>query len=197
MYQLSYLADHREFIPTLAQWHFQQWGHYRAGDSVERRIGRLTEAANRRVVPTVIVAHEAGKVLGSAMLIACDMQTRPELTPWVAGVYVAAEERRRGIGTALVRRVTEEARALGFPCVHLFTFDAESYYARMGWAVVERTEYVGAAVTVMRWDLGGVSDEEALRRDAEMESGEVEPMMHEEFVRKVMEGRKADSKRRI
>lgn len=154
MFQIGYLADHLEFIPTLARWHFQQWGHYRAGDSVERRVVRLTEASNRQAVPTVIVAHEGGKVLGSAMLIACDMQTRPELTPWVAGVYVAVEERKRGIGTALVRRVIEEARALGFARIYLFTFDAESYYARMGWAVVERTEYVGAKVTVMRWEMG-------------------------------------------
>lgn len=69
MYQLGYLAEHLEFIPTIAQWYFQMWGHYRAGDSVELRIGRLTEAANRKYVPTVIVAYEGrgeGSGIGNA-----------------------------------------------------------------------------------------------------------------------------------
>lgn len=34
-----------------------------------------------------------------------------------------------------------------------------------------------------------VSDEEVDRRDREMESGTVEPMLHEEFVRRVQEDR--------
>jgi predicted N-acetyltransferase YhbS len=153
MYQLGYLADHLEFIPTIAQWHFQEWGHYRAGDSVERRVERLTEAANRRQVPTVIVAYEGERVLGSAMLVACDMQTRQDLTPWVAGVYVAAEERGKGIGAALVERVVEEARALGYAKLYLFTFSTEKYYERRGWKLVERTDYLGVEVAVMEREL--------------------------------------------
>jgi hemerythrin len=34
-----------------------------------------------------------------------------------------------------------------------------------------------------------LSDEEALRRDAEMESGKVKPQSHEEFVRRVQQAR--------
>ncbi|HEY1172745.1 MAG TPA: GNAT family N-acetyltransferase [Verrucomicrobiae bacterium] len=188
MLRIGYLADHPEFIPVIAEWYFREWGKYRAGDSVERRIGRLTEAANRRAVPTVIVAYEGDRILGSAMLVACDMESRKELSPWVAGVFVEAAERGKGIGAALVERVIEEAKALGFPWLYLFTFSTEEYYARLGWEVVERTEYLGAGVTVMRWDL--LSDEEILRRDAEMENGKVAPMIHEEFVRRVREGRK-------
>ncbi len=190
MFQIGYLADHARFIPTIAGWYFREWGHYRLGDSVERRIGRLTEAAGHRRVPTVVVAYEGENVLGSAMLVACDMESRKELTPWVAGVYVDPAERGNGIGQALVERVIEEARALGFPCLYLFTFSTEKYYERLGWEVVERTEYMGSEVTVMRLGLDAVSDDEVLRRDEEMERGQVEPMTHEEFVRKVMEGRK-------
>ncbi len=35
-----------------------------------------------------------------------------------------------------------------------------------------------------------VDDEEVLRRDREMETGKVAPMMHEEFVKKVQSQRK-------
>jgi len=37
---------------------------------------------------------------------------------------------------------------------------------------------------------GGVGDDEALRRDEEIESGRVTPMSHEEFVRGVGQGRR-------
>lgn len=127
------------------------------------------------------------------MLVACDMKIRNELTPWVAGVYVAAEERGKGIGAALVQRVTEEAKALGHERIYLFTFDAEKYYARIGWQLRERAEYLGVGVAVMEMGLSGVSDvsdEEALRRDAEMEGGKVKPMTQEEFVMRVEKGRK-------
>jgi len=192
MLEFGYLADHPEFIPTIARWYFQEWGHYRAGDSVERRVERLTIAAGHRQVPTVMVAYEGERVLGSAMLVACDMPTRQELTPWVAGVYVAAAERGKGIGAALVERVRVEARALGYAKLYLFTFSTEKYYERRGWELMERSEYLGVEVAVMEFDLSGVnevSDEEVLSRDEEMERGEVKPMTREEFVRRVEKGR--------
>ena len=56
----------------------------------------------------VAVAETSEPVLlGSAMLIAHDMDTRPQWTPWLAGMVVAPEFRGRGIGAALVERVTK------------------------------------------------------------------------------------------
>jgi hypothetical protein len=33
--QIGYLADHQEFIPTLARWHHEEWAYLRPGDSLE------------------------------------------------------------------------------------------------------------------------------------------------------------------
>jgi N-acetylglutamate synthase-like GNAT family acetyltransferase len=67
----------------------------------------------------------------------------------LASVYVASEHRRAGIGTALVRRVIREAETLDIPALHLFTPDKESFYARLGWSVIERPEYRGYPQVVM------------------------------------------------
>ena len=48
----------------------------------------------------------------------------------------------------------------------------------------ERAQLVLSLMDTLTADFD-VSDEEALRRDEEMESGAVEPMLHEEFVRRV------------
>jgi N-acetylglutamate synthase-like GNAT family acetyltransferase len=147
--QIEYLVDHTEHIPTLARWFHAEWGYLNPGDSIEGRITRLQSLKGRRQIPTTFVVLQGGTLLGSASLIAHDMDTRMDLSPWLASVYVAPEYRRGGVGSALVRRVIEEARALGVSPLYLFTTDREDFYAHLGWSVVERTEYRGQRVTIM------------------------------------------------
>ena len=152
--QISYLADHPEFIPAVARWHHGEWSYLRPGDTLEARIVRLRDSCGHRQIPTVVIALEGKAALGSAMLIDHDMDTRMELTPWLAGVFVAPDYRGRGIGVALVERIVEEARALAIQRLNLYTPSAEQFYARRGWLLQERTNYRGADVTVMSLDLG-------------------------------------------
>jgi GNAT superfamily N-acetyltransferase len=158
--EIKYLADRPDAIPTLARWHHEQWKHLNPGDSVERRIERLQTHLGKKQVPTTFVALSLPKqlgakadrenILGSASLIAHDMDTHPELSPWLASVFVAPHARRRGIGTALIRRVIQETRALDLPQLYLFTTpDKKHFYARLGWSLIERTRYRGRQQIVM------------------------------------------------
>jgi GNAT superfamily N-acetyltransferase len=97
----------------------------------------------------VVVAVRGDELCGSAMLVAQDMETRPDLTPWLAGVYVTPPYRRRGLGSALVERIVSEAASLRVPTLFLYTSGAESLYARLGWTVLDRCKYRGIDVTVM------------------------------------------------
>jgi GNAT superfamily N-acetyltransferase len=147
--QLAYLADHLELIPQLAGLYQDQWGYLRPERTPEERTRLLTAACGRGGVPSVVVALEGGVLLGSAMLVANDMTTRPDLTPWLAGVYVVHHHRRNGYGSALVKRIESEAALLGVPRLHLYTPDAMGFYSTLGWTEDERTEYLGQRVTVM------------------------------------------------
>ena len=89
------------------------------------------------------------------MLVAHDMETHPELTPWLAGVYVPAEFRHKGYGSALVDRVVSEAATLGIPELYLYTASAHDLYARLGWSLLERDDYLGQEVVLMRRKPGG------------------------------------------
>jgi len=147
--RIEYLADHPDLVGELVRLHFEQWGHLRPDESLEQRTGRLEACLGRGGVPSVLVALEDGALCGSAMLVANDMATRPELTPWLAGVYVVEDHRGRGIGSALVRRVESEAAKRGVARLYLYTPDAMGFYERLGWAVDERCEYLGNEVAVM------------------------------------------------
>lgn len=148
--RIALLADHPEIVPELARLHMEQWGHLRPGETLERRTARLTAACGRGQVPTVFVALEDdGSLAGSSMLIESDMDTRPELRPWLAGVYVVEASRGRGYGSALVLQVEEAARALGIERVFLYTPDAMEFYERLGWVRRERVSHLGQDVTIM------------------------------------------------
>jgi GNAT superfamily N-acetyltransferase len=146
---IEYLADHLGLLPELARAHFAEWGHLRPDETLEERTRRLEGFCGRGDIPAVFVGLAGDKLCGSAMLIEHDMATRPELTPWLAGVWVAPEYRRGGVGTALVDRVVAEACFLGVPELYLYTPDARGFYSSLGWSVMDRVEYLAQQVVVM------------------------------------------------
>jgi GNAT superfamily N-acetyltransferase len=148
-FSIAYLADHPHHIPILAQWHCAQWLYLCPSDSVERRIAALHQHLGYRQIPVTFVALAQETLLGSASLIAHDMDTRMNLSPWLASVYVAPAYRNQGVGSALVGRVVKEAGTMEIETLYLFTPDRERFYGRLGWSVVEHTEYRGYAQVIM------------------------------------------------
>ncbi len=148
---IEYLADYPNVLPILAEWQHREWGHLRAGDTVEKRRVGLKGYSNRDRIPLTVVALDNGVVLGSASLVFHDMETRMELTPWLASVFVGEEYRRRGIGAELVRRIMAEAGKLDVPLLYLYTVHSEKFYAGLGWALQERTSYREQEVVIMTY----------------------------------------------
>ena len=149
--RIEYLADRPEALPILAQWQHQEWGWLRPGDTLEKRMARLEGMAKRDRIPVTVVAMEGNEVLGSASLIEHDMETRMELTPWLAGVFVGEPYRRRGIGAELVRRIMNEAKKFNVSLLYLYTVQSENFYAALGWKLLERTSYREQNVVIMTY----------------------------------------------
>jgi hypothetical protein len=59
----------------------------------------------------------------------------------------------------------------------------------LGLSESERAELVLSLMRTLVAPGADVTDEEVWRRDAELEAGSVQPMLHEEFVRRVREER--------
>jgi GNAT superfamily N-acetyltransferase len=148
--RIEYLADVPEWVPVIAKWHHDQWSYMNPGRSLAERITEYQAKHGRAQIPTTVVAFWKDHAVGSAALIEHDMDTHLELTPWLASVFVSPEHRGRGIGSALVRRIEEEAVGLGIEVLYLFTPDRESLYARLHWKVMFREKYRGEQVTVMK-----------------------------------------------
>jgi N-acetylglutamate synthase-like GNAT family acetyltransferase len=133
--QISYLIEHPEYIPQLAQWLFEEWDTIIGEKHPEVRIEKLKAHLNRDELPIAWVAHENGQLLGTAALRVHDLEGREDLTPWLAGVFVGSDFRRQGIGAALCATVEDEARSRKIETLYLFTLDQRAWYSRLGWTV--------------------------------------------------------------
>src|SRR5262252_711522 len=127
--QISYLIECPEYIPQLAQWLFEQWDSILGEETPQARIKKLKAHMNRDQLPIAWVAHANGEVLGTAALRVHDLEGREDLTPWLGGVFVGSQFRRRGIGAALCATVERGAQSRGTEILYLFTLDKQTWYS--------------------------------------------------------------------
>ncbi|PPD35789.1 MAG: GNAT family N-acetyltransferase [Methylomonas sp.] len=143
------LSQESQHIPTLAAWHHQEWAHLNPGGTLEKRIAKMQTYLDVALVPSTYIYKQDDQLAGSAALIACDMDTRPELTPWLASVFVSPPFRRQGIGSALVRYAMLQAKLAGLDTLYLFTPDQAGFYAKLGWQTLSEESYRGCDITLM------------------------------------------------
>ena len=132
---IDHLYDHAEQLPRVAEWiHTAFWT--RSGKGVDFVADLLRQATDRDRIPLGLLAHVAGEPAGTVQLIVCDSRARPDLTPWLAALYVVPEHREKGVASALVRRLIAEAARLGCSEMFLET-DIPDFYARLGATIYE------------------------------------------------------------
>ncbi|WP_110649928.1 GNAT family N-acetyltransferase [Salinicola peritrichatus] len=155
---LQSLSPQSTHVETVARWTYDAWGALYPEESWAQWRENVRLQCRDSGVPSVFVAVVVGAggkdvLVGTASLTAQDMSVRPELTPWLASVFVPLAWRGLGIASALIARGEAEARNAGFNHCYLYTPDQQRLYARLGWCEQERLEYRGEWVTLMRLDL--------------------------------------------
>jgi N-acetylglutamate synthase-like GNAT family acetyltransferase len=160
MEDIVYLPRDPELVRTIARWHQDTWGHL-TGRGLETRIEEFQEQLESRKIPLTVVAFADGTPAGTASLLTRDMDTHPDLSPWLGSVFVLPQFRQRGIGERLCRRVMAESERLGLDTLYLFTEDRAPFYHRMGWEAFSEEPYMGEEVTLMKLKLPGPSQEQA------------------------------------
>jgi GNAT superfamily N-acetyltransferase len=137
-FTISDLRQRPEFFDAVADRIWQAW--WKAdGHPLDYIAGRLRENLSAAPIPFALVAHEGSRFLGTASVIASDLAERPQLTPWVAAVWVEPPARAHGIGAALVDRAAQDGFALGTGRIYLCARPERSgFYERLGWSLIER-----------------------------------------------------------
>jgi GNAT superfamily N-acetyltransferase len=156
------LSDYPEFVPIVARWHWQEWGHTDPGGTLSCWRAALARQAGADGIPGTLIAVTAGVPVGAVCLVKADMPGHlpvAALSPWIKGLYVDQSARRRGYGTLLMSRCEAWAAALGHDSLYLYAergSAAERLYTRMGWQLIRNDHYDGIAASVMRQSLPSV-----------------------------------------
>ncbi len=147
------LAERPGLVGKVAFWQWDAWGRQRGRrlESVAHDVRPLTK---QNSAEEGFVLLDAGDPVATACLTSDDLDTRPDLSPWLASVFVEPAYRGRGHATALVGAVEQAALARGHSTLWLFTWDTMPLYARLGWETVGRETHHGSEVTLMRRQLG-------------------------------------------
>jgi len=124
------VADHQNDATVLAAW---------LGNKTPDMVGSWFQSGTN----FSIVGAEAGQLLGVALLTRAGK---------VALCYLAPAARRRGIGTALMLRLEEQARLWSIKTLQLHsTADAEAFFAARGYVASGRVRSPYGVDTVFLW----------------------------------------------
>ena len=140
-----------EALAVLARALVATFGHAYPQWSAEEAQAEL---GNAQGLPTSHFAMQNAQVMGCASLLADDEVSGYEgQGPWLGNVWIHEEYRERGVGSALVRSISELAASQGATALYLVTDTATAWYAKQGWTELGSALVHGHAMTVMRMQL--------------------------------------------
>lgn len=149
--KIDLLANHRHWLPTLANWYVQEWGQCKDAAETQKEIQNLQAYCNKNKVPLILVAFENDTLLGAVQLKMHEMTIYPNYPYWVGGVYVGKQHRKRGIAKLLVLEAIDKARELHIDKLYLQTENLSGgIYKELGWSPIEEVNYNGEDVVVMQ-----------------------------------------------
>jgi GNAT superfamily N-acetyltransferase len=146
------LAERPDLAAVVAAWQTLAFPDEETAAAALARVSSQVAAVGPEQVFVLLVGKEPA---GTASLVHKDLPARPDLTPWLASVYVVPAYRGRGYAASLVAMVEAAARKAEISTIWLFTASEKRLYARLGWIEVGQEADAGKQVTLMRRDLGG------------------------------------------
>ena len=121
--------------------------------SFEQELKSLELFASDQSRGVVLIAKADGEPVGTCLLAESESEPNHDVSPWLAGLFVVPEHRRKGAGAVLVRAIEDQAREREFSRLYLYTTGAVGFYEKLGWKVLDRTNWKGFDTALMVRDL--------------------------------------------
>ncbi|WP_242874752.1 MULTISPECIES: GNAT family N-acetyltransferase [Clostridium] len=147
---IEHLADHKEYIDTVTNWIWREFGNENNYDFFESII---KNSLIKNKLPLTFVALEDNELVGTVGLWRSDLMSRQDLFPWLSALFVKEDSRGKKIGQKLQSFLVEYCRKAGFTELFLYT-DICDYYEKTGWEYIEDgVEYSGEYIKIYKKEI--------------------------------------------
>ena len=153
-----------KIIPLYDAPHFAEqvvdWLWHEFGDSLPRDFfaSIIAHSQTPGQLPLTFVLVDGEQLLGTVGLWRCDLISRQDLFPWLAALYVKESARGQGLAGQLQRHVIEQAKAMGFQELHLYSA-CRDFYERFGWHYIgDGLDYPDKTVHLYRYSCGAITE---------------------------------------
>ncbi|MBX2805572.1 MAG: GNAT family N-acetyltransferase [Hyphomicrobiales bacterium] len=158
--ETSILSPSSAELSICAKWRVEAFSDVlvRSADAERESLEAFTQDQTEQVA---IVAGLDGAPAGTCLLVRSELEPLHQISPWLAGLYVAPEHCRRNVGRALVAAIEKQAELRGKRHLYLYTRSAMTYYQRLGWHTLEQMVWKGRPTALMARELpwAGVGSE--------------------------------------
>ena len=152
--RIVHILEAPEAAPILARWFVEEWAPWYGPDGPGDAESDLAACCSRNELPIcLVVLNMEDDVLGTATLKSESVGSELGVGPWLAAVLVSKNHQGKGVGTALVGAIEEEACRLGFDSIFTSTGTAGNILRRRGWQAFGATESIRGSITVYRRQL--------------------------------------------
>ncbi|MBX0359726.1 GNAT family N-acetyltransferase [Halobacillus sp. Nhm2S1] len=128
--KIVHLKERMDLVDRAIDIFWEQWGNEDNFKLYEDCIHQSLK--NEDELPLFYTLLDEEKIIGTYALLRNDMNSRQDLCPWLACLYVHPDHRGQQAGKQLLSHAVEEAGRLGYHFIYLAT-DLEGYYEKYGW----------------------------------------------------------------
>lgn len=128
--------SNNKIFDKICEWNYNWWG-IRNHESFEEVKCGLEHSLNTDRLPQTFVAVLDDEPVGMYQLSMCeDLNSRPDIYPWLINVYVDEFYRGNHVCRELMKTVEENAKKAGLKELYLYTKHI-GLYEKFGWEFVE------------------------------------------------------------
>lgn len=127
------------FFDKICDWYYN-WLGIKNNESIEEIKCTFEHSLCKNKLPQTFVAVIDGEPAGMYQLsMSDDLNSRPDLYPWLINVYVDEKFRGRNVARELMNTVKENAKKLGLTELYLYTKHI-GLYEKFGWKFIEEVK---------------------------------------------------------
>lgn len=124
------LQDRDSLFEKAIKVFWKEWGNEHNYNFYEDAMIHSIDISSE--IPRFYVAVENDEIIGTYALLRNDLNSRQDLCPWLACLFVEDKYRGKEIGSKLLQHALQEAAKKGFNKLYLSS-DLGGYYEKYGW----------------------------------------------------------------